>query len=444
MRLQSSPKWVRFTPFLLGASLLLGSHQAWSTVNIQAWQADNGAKVMFVHAPQLPMLDIKVAFDAGSARDGEQWGVASMMTTLLGLKTTQNSEAELADKMNALGASMGGGVNRDMASFTLRSLTRPSILKPALTLFSETLSQSVFEQSIFDRERKRLLVGLKQQALSPSSMASKAFWKGLYGQHPYGHPVAGSIETVEALTLQEITAFYQTYIVSQNATIAIVGNVDRQQAEAIAEQLLEGLPIGSSPEPIAAPAPVQSTGKSTEIIQFDSSQTYFKMGQIGVERGNPDYYALFLGNHLLGGSGFASLLMKEVREARGLVYGVSSGFAPMRQAGPWIVGLSTKNKTAKEAEKVVNETLAAFMKDFDNAHFQDIKDNLIGGFPLRIDSNAKIIGYISMIGFYGLPLDYLEAFPKAIEKLTKAEVLAAWQRHIHPESMYSVMVGMPE
>lgn len=440
------PKHV-ITSLIITLSFSLFSLNAWSAVQIEQWHTKNGAKVMYVHAPELPMLDIQVSFDAGSARDGKQWGLASMMTTLLGLQTKTHSEEELSDQINALGANVGGSINRDMASYTLRTLTRGSILTPALDLFHDTIVESTFDKSIFERERNRVLVGLKQQQLMPSSIASNAFWAMLYGDHPYAHPVAGKVESVKALKLEAIQAFYNQYIVSNNALISIVGNVDKRQAQQIAENLLKGLPAGSKPAAIAAPSSSQKSVTETEshqVIEFDSSQTYFKQGQIGVKRGDPDYYALFLGNHLLGGSGFGSLLMEEVREKRGLVYGVSSGFAPMRQPGPWLVSLSTKNKSALEAKKVVNQTIKAFMKDFDETHLQAIKDNLIGGFPLRIDSNGKIIGYITMIGFYDLPLNYLEEFPKTISDLSKQDVLSAWQRHMDLKSMKSIMVGKPE
>ncbi|HIE40332.1 MAG TPA: insulinase family protein [Thiomicrorhabdus sp.] len=412
---------------------------AYATVKIETWQTQGGAKVLYVYAPELPMLDIQISFDAGSARDGDKWGLASMTTALLGLKTNQYSETELSQKINDLGAQIGGSVGRDMASFSLRTLTRASILTPALSLFNATLTDSVFDQAIFEREVQRRVVGLKRQDLNPGSLASKTFWQELYGEHPYAHPVYGTVDTVQSLTLSDLEAFYKQYIVTENATIAIVGNIKPKQAKAISEQLLKGLPKGKKTQPIPTPIAPQKAQEVT--IDFNSSQTHFKQGQIGVERGHPDYYALFLGNHLLGGSGFGSLLMEEVREKRGLVYGVGSGFSPMKQAGPWLVSLSTKNDSAQEAKKVVNDTLNAFMKDFDSERFEAIKDNLIGGFPLRIDSNGKIIRYIAMIGFYDLPLDYLEIFPKEIKALKKQQVLDAWNRHIDVSKMTTVMVG---
>lgn len=427
--------------FIAGLSLIVASVQVSAALDIQTWQTTKGAKVMFVHSPGLPMLDIEVVFDAGSARDGDKWGLASMTTAMVGTQTPELNEQQISQQTNALGARISGNVGRDMASFSLRTLTRESILQPALKLFTESLTQSVFNPQIFERERQRALVGLQQQQVSPSQLAQNAFWKGVYDQHPYGHPVSGSIETVKALKLDDLKAFYQRYFVSANATVSIVGDLSRTQAKQVAEQLLLALPKGRAAPDLPKPKSVSEAKQ--QIIDFEASQTHFRMGQLGVERGHPDYYALFLGNHLLGGSGFGSLLMEEVREKRGLVYGVGSGLAPLKVAGPWVSYLSTKNESAKEAEKVVKDTLEAFMVSIDDEHFQAIKDNLIGGFPLRIDSNAKIIGYISMIGFYGLPLDYLEQFPKIVESLSKQDVLKAWNRHFQPEKMVTVMVGKP-
>ncbi|BBP42512.1 M16 family metallopeptidase [Thiosulfativibrio zosterae] len=425
---------------VLGVGLMALSVSVWADVNIQSWQTSNGAKVMFVASPELPMLDIQVSFDAGSARDGAQFGLANMTMGLLGTATTKHTEDEISAAFNDLGAQIGGSANRDMAQLSLKTLTRPSIMQPALAMFQEVLHQPVFSEEILTREKSRLTQALKQKTTKPQTIASEAMMENLYGNHPYAHPTEGTLETIAPITTQDLQAFYQRYFVAKNTVIAMVGNVTPQQAKDIAESLSKGLKAGEKP----APLPKPSSFKAMDInIKFDSSQTYYSLSHLGVERGNPDYYALFLGNHLLGGSGFGSLLMENVREKRGLVYSVYSYLAPMKVAGPFLIGLSTKNASAYEADAVVKETLKGFLKDFDESHLQAIKDNLIGGFPLRVDSNGKLIGYLSMIGFYNLPLDYLEDFPKQMAALTKAQVLTAWQKLLEDQQMLRVMVGNP-
>ena len=436
-QLKNNQAWLNLGLIL---TFWMGFSLAAKAVDIQSWQTSNGAKVMFVASPELPMLDIQLSFDAGSARDGNQFGLANMTMGLLGTATTKHTEDEISAAFNDLGAQIGGSANRDMAQLSLKTLTRPSIMEPALAMFKEVLHQPVFSDDILTREKSRLTQALKQKTTKPQTIASEAMMENLYGNHPYAHPTEGTLETITPITTQDLQAFYQRYFVAKNAVIALVGNVTPQQAKDIAESLSQGLKTGEKPAPLPKPSPI----KTMDInIKFDSSQTYYSLSHLGVERGNPDYYALFLGNHLLGGSGFGSLLMENVREKRGLVYSVYSYLAPMKVAGPFVIGLSTKNASAYEADDVVKETLKSFLQDIDDSHLQAIKDNLIGGFPLRVDSNGKLIGYLSMIGFYNLPLTYLDDFPKQIGALTKAQVLEAWQNLLVDNQMLRVMVGNP-
>lgn len=422
--------------FLFGVLL---SWAVQAAPKIETWHTSNGAKVLYVHAPALPMVDIEVRFDAGSARDGQAWGVAAMTAALLDTGTKQHDEETIAEGFNRLGARFGADAGRDSAAFTLRTLTRQGIFEPAVALFAQVLSQPTFPKAPFERVRANTLTALKVADTKPGAVASRLFWRHLYGDHPYGHPVSGTQETVQRLTVAQVQDFYRRYYVARNGQIAIVGDLDRKAAEALAERIMGQLPEGQKAAPLPQPEPLRS---AQEIVQpFDASQTHLYIGQLGVRRGDPDYYALFLGNHLFGGAGFSSLLMEEVREKRGLVYGVYSYFVPMRVAGPWLINLSTRNASADEAEQVVRTTLQAFMRHIDPEKLQAIKDNLLGGWALRFDSNRELLGYISMIGFYDLPLDYLERFPKAIQRLTADEVLRAWRRHIHPDKLLTVRLG---
>ncbi len=422
--------------FLVG---LLLSWALQAAPRIETWHTANGASVLYVHSPDLPMVDIEVRFDAGSARDGDAWGLAALTAALLDAGTKKHDEEAIAEGFNRLGAQYGAEAGRDSASFTLRTLTRAGIFEPAVALFAEVLSQPAFPQDPFERVRANTLTALKVAETKPGSVAQRAFWHALYGEHPYGHPVSGTRETVGRLTVEQVRAFYRRHYVARNGQIAIVGDLDRKAAEKLAERIMGALPSGAPAHALPQPRPLKAAQRVEK--PFTSSQTHIYLGQLGVRRGDPDYYALFLGNHLFGGAGFASLLMEEVREKRGLVYGVYSYFLPMRVAGPWLIGLSTKNASADEAERVVRDTLKAFMARIDPEKLQAIKDNLLGGWPLRFDSNRELLGYVSMIGFYGLPLDYLARFPREIERLTADEVLAAWHRHVRPDRLITVRVG---
>lgn len=439
-------EYTRHNRFRLGLISLL---MLWLTsitqaaeFKIEQWTTKKGTKVLYSYAPELPMVDIDVVFDAGSSRDGEHWGLANLTGSLMGTATAKLSEKEIAAGFNQLGAQFGVGVSRDMTTLSLRSLTRPEIFESAWTLFQQVITQAQFQEAILKRDQARLILGLEEQALRPQSLASKTLWQQLYGDHPYAHPVSGTIETVKTLTIAQLQQFYQRFYIANNAQIALVGNVSRLQAEALAEALSQALPSGQKPALLPAPKPL--TQAKRVQMPFDASQSQYYLAQLGVARGEEDYYALFLGNHLFGGGGFGSRLMQEVREKRGLVYSVYSYFAPMKVTGPFMIGLSTQLAKAEQADQVVRQTLVEFLQGFDLEAFEAAKQNLIGGFPLRFANNGKKLSYLTVIGFYDLPLDYLTQFPLKMAALTQSQVLDAWQRHIQPDKLLQVQVGLAD
>jgi len=328
------PLWLSFW-----VSLFIMPAQA--SVDIQTWQTSNGAKVLYVYAPELPMVDVELLLDAGSARDGKSYGLAALTNSLIGTQTPNWDENALTEKLSALGVQLGQSVGRDSAALSFRSLTRTDILNPGFDLFVELATQAQFNPAIVAREKARLTVALQQKQSQPSALMGDALWAELYGEHPYAHPVSGSLETIDSLTAQQLEDFYRQYYVAANAQVTLVGAVSRAQARTMAERLTRSLATGEKPRLL--PQPGVLTRASQKHIPFKATQTQYRLAQLGVQRGDPDYYALFLGNHLLGGSGFGSLLMEEVREKRGLVYGVSSGFYPMKVPGPFLIGLSTQN-----------------------------------------------------------------------------------------------------
>jgi len=407
---------------------------------IQHWTTLNGARVYFVPAAQLPMLDIRIQFDAGSARDNGKGGLASLTNHLFSFGADGLNADQIANRLEGVGANAGSGASLDSGWLSLRSLTDPALMKPALQVLEKMLSRPDFNEADFKREQQRVLVALKQDEQSPSSQASKAFYKAVYGKHPYGNPASGTIESVKALRTADLKAFYKQYYVAKNAVIALVGDIDRKQAERIAEQLSARLEQGKA---AAALPPVSDlTASKTEHIEFPSSQTHIRMGQPGMYRGDPDYFALYLANYVLGGSGLVSLLGEEVREKRGLAYSVYSYFAPLRRKGPFILGMQTRNDQAKESMQVMRATLDKYIKDGISAEqLSTAKKSITGGFPLRIDSNNKIVEYLVMIGFYKLPLDYLDRFNERINKLSLSQVRDAFRRRLQPENMVTITVG---
>ena len=264
--------------------------------------------------------------------------------------------------------------------------------------------------------------------------------QALYPSHPYGMDESGEIDTITAMKRDDLIAFYNTHYSAKSAVIALMGDMTEAQAKTIAEDAAKGLPQGAAVPKIAEVTYPQSA--NTQRIAHPASQAHIFLGYPGIKRGDADYFALYLGNYVLGGGGFVSRLTEEVREKRGLVYSVYSYFMPMAEIGPFQIGLQTKKEQADEATKVVNATVAKFIAGgVTEKELKAAKDNIIGGFPMRIDSNAKILDYLSLIGFHNLPLTYLEDFNKSVAKVTAAQIKDAFQRRVKPENFVSVTVG---
>jgi zinc protease len=407
---------------------------------IQHWVTANGMKVYYVPAAEIPMIDVRVTFSAGSARDDGVAGLSVLSNAMLSQGADGMSADQIAESFETVGAQFSSGALRDMAWLSLRSLSDPEYIQPALNIFASVLWQPDFPEGDFQRTRKQQLVGLEAEEVDPESMADKAFTKALYGNHPYAHPSSGTLDSVKKINREQIEAFYKKHYVAKNGLIAITGDLDRETAEKLAETLSGGLSAGNAAKAIPEVAPLT---ESKEIrIPFPSKQAHVVMGQPGIERGNPDYYALYLGNHVLGGSGFTSRLVKDVRVKRGYAYSVYSYFRLMAGAGPFQIGLQTRVGQVDDALKVTRDTLQTFIKSGPKEEeITASKQNITGGFPLRIASNQDIVEYLALIGFYNLPLDYLDTFTDHIEAVEQKEITDTFERHVFTDKMVTVIVG---
>jgi len=427
---------------LAACVLLLGSSVACAGLPIQHWQTRTGAEVYFVENHELPILDVSVNFSAGSSRDSrDKAGLAGVTHHMLMLGAAGLSDEEISRRLADIGANLGGGVDADRASLSLRTLANPRESALALELFGKILQQPDFPQAVLEREKARIISGLRESATQPESIASKAFYAALYGSHPYGLVEAGEPETVAALKRNDLTDFYRANYRAEGAVIALIGDVSKDGAAQIAESLSAGLPKGGQPVNALPPVSNPQAGK-LERIAHPASQAHILLGYPGIKRGDADYFPLYVGNYILGGGGFVSRLTEEVREKRGLAYSVYSYFMPLAELGPFQIGLQTKREQAEEALKLVRQVLDKFIQGGPSEkELKAAKQNIIGGFPLRIDSNGKILDYLAVIGFYRLPLTYLDDFNSKVAKVTTAQIKDAFARRIKPEHMVTVIVG---
>ena len=409
-------------------------------VSIDAWNTPNGAKVLFVRAPEIPMLDVRVVFDAGAARDGELPGLAQLTSAMLTEGAGIADVDAIARHFEGLGANINTNSYRDMAIVSLRTLSDTQYRDPALTLFYDVVSQPTFPESSLDRLRQQMLLGLQQEKQSPGALAQKAFFKGLYEGSPYGIPPNGTEDSLNRITSSDLRRFHQQYYVAGNMVIAMIGDIDRNEAELIALQLDKQLPKGQAAAKLKSTGPLQAAQQ--EHLEFPSSQTHILVGGIGVKRGDPDWFALTVGNEVLGAGGFSSRLNKIIRQDNGLAYSVYSHFIPMASEGPFLINLQTRNDQTQQALTLLNDTLQSFVETGPTEEeLEAAKRHILGSFPLQTASNSSIVDYLGMIGFYELPLDYLDTYIGNIEKVDIAAIKKAFQRVVQPDTLLTVTAG---
>ena len=434
---------------LAGATALMGLQDAQAALPIQHWTQASGAQVFLVESTALPMLDVQLDFDAGSRRDpSAQAGLAEAAALMAGKGVAGRDgeppldENQLGQAWADLGASFAASASDDRMSFTLRTLTDPELLPKAVQLAARQLGEPAWPDAVWQRERERLSAALKEARTRPGTVAGLAFEKAVFGSHPYGQETTP--ETLARIGIGDLRARYAA-VAPCRAKVSLVGAVSREQADRIAAQLLSRLPPAQS----AACAPLPPVAEVAALaapfeqrIPFDSAQAHMLIGQPGYKRSDPAYFALLVGNHILGGGGFTSRLTEQVREKRGLSYSVYSYFMPGLHAGAFTIGLQTRPDQAEQALTLARQVLRDFVADGPTeAELQAAKDNLIGGFALRIDSNRKLLANVANIAWHDLPLDYLDRWSDRVQAVTAPEIRAAFQRVLQPERMVTVVVG---
>jgi zinc protease len=431
--------------------LLVACMTARAAIPIQHWVQPSGAKIYFAESPSIPMVDVRVDFDAGGRREpDDKAGLANIAAdmTAKGIAAHGSEPAldenQLGEAWADLGASLDMGATSDRMSFTLRSLSYPDILPKAVALAARQLGEPSFPEEVWQRERQRLTASVREANTRPGVIAGKAYAASVYGKHPYAHEMTE--ESLARISVPDMKRHYQL-LEPCRAKVSIVGALTRAQADALATALLSRLPAAATGKcdplpPVPEVPPLEAP--SLKAIPFASAQAHVMLGQPGYKRSDPDHFRLIVGNYILGGGGLVSRLSQEVREKRGLSYSAGSSFSPGLHAGAFTVSLQTRPDQAPQALQVARDVVARFVADGPTpAEMKRAKDYLIGGFPLLIDSNRKLLDNIANIAWHDLPLDYLDTWTAQVQRVSAADVKAALARKLHPGRMVTVTVGAP-
>lgn len=407
---------------------------------VTRWHTSKGVSVVFYKAMEVPMLDINMAFAAGSAYDGPSFGLAALTTRLLNQGNAGMNATQIAEALADVGSQYQADTTRDMTVLSLRTLNNKEALSQSVNTLTQIINHPDFPDEAFERAKKQLLMAIEQSKQSPNQIAQIHFFKNLYQEHPYSHPVSGTSETVESIKKNQVIEFYKKHYVTQNAVLVLVGAINQQKAHQIAEKITHSLPQGE-PSTLTVRA-LTSTHQQTTNVSYPSSQTIIRMGQTGINHQNPYYFPLMVGNYILGGGTLVSRLGTEVRENRGLTYSVTSQFVPMSDQGPFIISLSTKNKQASEAIKLTKDTLISFIQEGPKKEeLEEAKQYLTGSFPLSLASNRDMANLLLRMTFYHLPKDYLNNYMTKINQVTVNDIQHAFQQVINPNKLLLVTVG---
>lgn len=419
-------------------------HLDFQVPHVQEMFSPEKVRTLFVESHQLPIVDLQLTFDAGSARDESidkgLFGLAHMTARLLNEGTATQSADDIAKVFEQIGAQYSAHAYRDMFIVKLRVKSDPHYLEPALNQLILLLKGANFPQSSIERLLNNAQVGQQQVLENPTRSMSVRFYRMLYQGHPYAEPSTGTSQSLKRINSSHIQAFRNKYLVRNNVNIAITGDINSTQAYDISKLISINLPEGQKPSPLADVPPLQE--EKIILNSFDSSQAYIMMGQLGIKRNNPDRFAIEVGNEILGGSGFNSLLMKELREKRGYTYGASSQTTSMLAQGLFSMSYSTRREQLLPSISVAYQTLLNFMyQPLDTQMVEDTKIAILRKFPQLLSSNTNINAQLGAIGFYDMPANYLAEYPTYISSITAENIQNAWQKQLQPDKLLTIIVG---
>jgi zinc protease len=409
-------------------------------LQIKRMELSNGAILLVSEQHQLPMLTMAIAFDAGSRRDpADKGGLATLTAAALMQGTKDLSASDFNREVDFMGSSINIGASRD---FTIASVTTlKKYQSQSIHLLAQLLQEPGLRAADFKRKQAEQIADIKASEEEPGYAADVAFVHAIFGDRPYGHMPEGSTASVARLTPADVSDFYKNYYKLGSAVIAVAGDVDANQIKAELESEFTGLKGRVPAQP--APAPIEiPPGIHAQLIDRNVAQANLMLGSGGVARSNPDYYKLQVMNYILGGGGFASRLMKVVRSQHGLAYSIGSAFAAHKYQGAFLVVLQTKNSSANEALKLILAQMREIQESpVSDAEMASAKKYLVGSFPLKLDRQSSIVGFMLDTEIYNLGLDYADRYPKLIDAVTKSDVLKVAREYLHPDALDLVAVA---
>jgi zinc protease len=400
----------------------------------------NGLVLLHSEKKGLPIITVVVAVKAGAVAESyEKAGLANLTSDLLNEGTSKRTALDISSAIDFVGGSLETSGGDDFITVKLSILRKDMDL--GFDLLSDIILNPAFRQEEIDRRTAVIKSSILQQREDPGIVASKAFLKAVYGEFPYGWPTEGTLESLDRITREDISGFHRTYYAPNNSIMAVVGDVSRDELQALLRKYFAAWEKKDLPSTLLR-SPEPAAERMVITIDRDITQANIVLGHLGIRRENPDYYAVLVMNYILGGGGFASRLMDNIRDDKGLAYDVHSFFSANKFAGMFQAGLQTKNSSANIAiDEILNEMKKIRTEPVNDRELADAKSYLTGSFPLRIDTNTKIAGFLVGMEFYDLGLDYIDNYKNYINSVSKSDILKVAGKYLHPEKFVLVVVG---
>lgn len=427
--------------FVALAALPASLQQA-RAIEIQQITSPGGITAWLVEDHSIPFTALSLMFRGGASLDAPgKRGQISLMTALLEEGSGQMDSVQYAEAVEGLGAQNRFDVGDDALTVNARMLTENR--DEAAELLRQALAEPRFDPDAVERVRAQLQAVIRAEATDPNAIASKELARQAWGEHPYASSINGTAESVAALSRDDLIAAKDRVLARDRVVVAAAGDISAEELGRLIDKVLGGLPEQGS-APLPDKARLQLTGGVT-VIDWDSPQTVVSFAQPGLPMSDPDYFAAYVADHILGGGGFSSRLMDEIREKRGLTYGVSTGLANGVYGETWQGGMASANDKVAEAVGLIRQEWDRFAQGgVTEKELADAKTYLTGEYALRFDGNGKIAGILAGMQLIGLPADYVNTRNGKIEAVTAADVQRVAKRLLHAGQIRFVLVGRPE
>ncbi|MFK7838478.1 MAG: M16 family metallopeptidase [Sulfitobacter sp.] len=418
----------------------LASLPARANVDIKSVTSPGGITAWLVEEPSIPFAALEIRFRGGvSLDDPEKRGAINLMTGLLEEGAADMDARAFAQAQEELATTFGFDASRDAVSISARFLTENR--DASIALLRAALFEPRFDDAAIERVRGQVLSIIASDKKDPNDIAAETFGKLAYGDHPYAHPVNGTTESVTALTRDDLLAAHSAVFARDRIYVGAVGDITPEALGTLLDDLLGDLPATGAPMPARADVAIPP---GVTVVDFATPQSVALFGHAGIAQSDPDFFAALILNQVLGAGGFESRLMNEVREKRGLTYGVYSYLMSRDLAEVYMGSVSSANDRIGQAIEVIRDEWAkAATEGLTEKEIADAKTFITGAYPLRFDGNGPIANILVGMQMLGLPIDYIATRNDRVDAVTVEDVRRVAGELLKPEGLHFVVVGQP-